>query len=119
MLFTVAPPLPFFFYFKEILQRIFSVSLSLFFFAPLLFFRHNPSFFIFYIRVFMSRNKVVYCVHDFAAGNADEISIKVGEKITVIEKDEEYEDGWWKVVRIIKLFFFLVLNFFFFLCVCG
>ncbi|KAG1457702.1 hypothetical protein G6F46_007109 [Rhizopus delemar] len=41
-------------------------------------------------------NKTVYSVHKFVAENVDEISFNVGEKIMILEKDEGYNDGWWK-----------------------
>lgn len=40
---------------------------------------------------------VVYGVHDFEAENPDELSFRAGERIVVIEKDDQYQDGWWKV----------------------
>lgn len=44
--------------------------------------------------------EVVYTVHKFVAENVDEISLDVGEKVVVFEKDEGYNDGWWKVLDI-------------------
>ncbi|KAI9256935.1 hypothetical protein BY458DRAFT_588894 [Sporodiniella umbellata] len=44
----------------------------------------------------MNRPETVYCVHKFTAGNADEIPMNVGEQVVIIEKDDEYKDGWWK-----------------------
>ena len=45
----------------------------------------------------MSATIVVYGVHDFDAENPDELSFKAGEKVVVLEKDEQYQDGWWQV----------------------
>ncbi|KAL6307047.1 hypothetical protein BKA93DRAFT_770292 [Sparassis latifolia] len=38
----------------------------------------------------------VYALHDFVPEHEDEIAFKVGERIEVIEKDDEFGDGWWK-----------------------
>lgn len=39
----------------------------------------------------------MYALHDFAAENPDELPFKAGETIIVVERDELYGDGWWKV----------------------
>lgn len=39
----------------------------------------------------------VYALFDFVPENPDEIRLKTGDRIEVLEKDEEYNDGWWKV----------------------
>lgn len=44
----------------------------------------------------MSGLEIVYTVHKFEAENIDEISINVGEKVIILEKDEGFNDGWWK-----------------------
>jgi hypothetical protein len=41
--------------------------------------------------------EVVYGAHEFEAENQDEISFRIGERILVIEKDDQYHDGWWQV----------------------
>lgn len=41
--------------------------------------------------------EVVYGAHEFEAENQDEISFKPGERILVLEKDDQYHDGWWQV----------------------
>ncbi|EMD40348.1 hypothetical protein CERSUDRAFT_110942 [Gelatoporia subvermispora B] len=38
----------------------------------------------------------VYALHDFKPENPDEVPLKVGEKIEVVEKDDLYGDGWWQ-----------------------
>ncbi|PFH47127.1 hypothetical protein AMATHDRAFT_50532 [Amanita thiersii Skay4041] len=38
----------------------------------------------------------VYALHDFFPENEDEISFRAGDRIEVIEKDEQYGDGWWQ-----------------------
>ncbi|TFY59977.1 hypothetical protein EVJ58_g5442 [Rhodofomes roseus] len=38
----------------------------------------------------------VYALHEFAPENPDEVPLKLGDKIEVIEKDDLYGDGWWK-----------------------
>ncbi|KAI7906384.1 uncharacterized protein BX663DRAFT_427304 [Cokeromyces recurvatus] len=44
----------------------------------------------------MSGIEVVYTIHKFEAENPDEISINVGEKVIVLERDEGFNDGWWQ-----------------------
>src|SRR6266702_3327558 len=39
----------------------------------------------------------VYARHDFVPEHDDEIPFRAGERIEVVEKDEQYEDGWWQV----------------------
>lgn len=39
----------------------------------------------------------VYALHDFLPENVDEISFKAGDRIEVIEKDDNFGDGWWQV----------------------
>ena len=39
----------------------------------------------------------VYALYDFIPELSDEVAFKAGERIEVIEKDELYGDGWWKV----------------------
>ncbi|KAI8094935.1 uncharacterized protein B0P05DRAFT_576982 [Gilbertella persicaria] len=39
---------------------------------------------------------VLYTIHKFVAENVDEISINVGEKVVILEKDEGYNDGWFQ-----------------------
>ena len=39
----------------------------------------------------------VYALHDFLPENEDEISFRAGEPIEIIEKDDQYGDGWWQV----------------------
>lgn len=43
-------------------------------------------------------SEVLYSAHKFSAENADEISLAIGEKIVILEKDEGFNDGWWKVI---------------------
>ncbi|CCM05538.1 uncharacterized protein FIBRA_07764 [Fibroporia radiculosa] len=38
----------------------------------------------------------VYVVHEFTPENPDEVALKVGERIEVVEKDDLYGDGWWQ-----------------------
>ncbi|KAK0524738.1 hypothetical protein OC842_005738 [Tilletia horrida] len=38
---------------------------------------------------------VLWALHDFEAEQPDEISFKAGEKIVVVEKDDEFSDGWY------------------------
>ncbi|EJT49524.1 phospholipid binding protein [Trichosporon asahii var. asahii CBS 2479] len=39
---------------------------------------------------------VVTAVHTFVAEHDDELEFQAGDKITVIEKDEAFGDGWWR-----------------------
>jgi hypothetical protein len=48
----------------------------------------------------------VIAIHKFDAENDDELPFDVGERLVVVEKDEVYGDGWWRVS----------LSFFFFAC---
>lgn len=47
----------------------------------------------------MATIDVVYALHDFGAENEDELSFKSGDKIEVVEKDDEFGDGWWQVSK--------------------
>ncbi|KAG2143625.1 hypothetical protein DEU56DRAFT_791632 [Suillus clintonianus] len=38
----------------------------------------------------------VYALHDFQPEHEDEVSFRAGEPIEVIEKDDQYSDGWWQ-----------------------
>jgi hypothetical protein len=40
---------------------------------------------------------VVYAIHNFEAENEDEIAFNYGEPITILEKDDQFMDGWWQV----------------------
>ncbi|KAJ3289237.1 polar growth protein [Borealophlyctis nickersoniae] len=40
---------------------------------------------------------LVYGKHNFVAEEEDEISFKAGEGVVVLEKDDLYSDGWWRV----------------------
>jgi len=39
----------------------------------------------------------VYALHNFAPEHEDEIAFEAGQPIEVIEKDDQYNDGWWQV----------------------
>lgn len=71
------------------------IYFSLFFF--------NFFFLLAFVPFILLMNKTVYSVHKFVAENVDEISFNVGEKIMILEKDEGYNDGWWKVQEIGRL----------------
>ncbi|KAI9475552.1 MAG: hypothetical protein EXX96DRAFT_609496 [Benjaminiella poitrasii] len=43
----------------------------------------------------MTSPDVVYAIHDFEAKNEDEVTLQYGEPIVILEKDDEYLDGWW------------------------
>jgi SH3 domain len=39
----------------------------------------------------------VYARHDFVPEHDDEVPFHAGDRIEVLEKDEQYADGWWSV----------------------
>lgn len=39
----------------------------------------------------------VYALHDFHPEHEDEIAFHAGQPIEVIERDDQYSDGWWQV----------------------
>lgn len=39
----------------------------------------------------------VYALFEFVPENPDEIYLKAGDRIEVLEKDDVYSDGWWQV----------------------
>lgn len=45
----------------------------------------------------MSDLETVYAIQNFEAENDDELTFHIGEPITVIQKDDGFNDGWWKV----------------------
>ncbi|KAL4256745.1 Polar growth protein [Pleurotus pulmonarius] len=38
----------------------------------------------------------VYALHDFQPEHEDEVPFRAGERIEVVEKDDQYGDGWWQ-----------------------
>lgn len=45
----------------------------------------------------MAALETVYAVHNFEAENDDELTFQIGEKVLIIQKDDGFGDGWWKV----------------------
>lgn len=45
----------------------------------------------------MTSLETVYAVHNFEAENNDELTFQIGEPIIIIQKDDGFNDGWWKV----------------------
>lgn len=43
-----------------------------------------------------SQQSRVFALHTFTAENDDELSFQHGEFLTVLERDEQFGDGWWK-----------------------
>lgn len=39
----------------------------------------------------------VTAVHTFAAEHGDELEFEAGDRIEVLEKDDAFGDGWWRV----------------------
>ncbi|KAL9544085.1 hypothetical protein MBANPS3_007800 [Mucor bainieri] len=39
---------------------------------------------------------IVYAIHSFEAENEDEMTFRYGEPIVILEKDDQYLDGWWQ-----------------------
>lgn len=54
----------------------------------------------------MTALETVYAVHNFEAENDDELSFQIGEKVFVIQKDDGFGDGWWKVSIAIGLLWY-------------
>jgi hypothetical protein len=46
----------------------------------------------------MAALETVYAVHNFEAENDDELSFQIGERVLIIQKDDGFGDGWWKVI---------------------
>jgi len=46
----------------------------------------------------------IYALHDFLPENDDEVGFRAGERIEVIEKDDQFEDGWWQVRHVFVSF---------------
>lgn len=44
----------------------------------------------------MTALETVYAVHNFEAENDDELTFQIGEPVIVIQKDDGFNDGWWK-----------------------
>ncbi|KAG1441543.1 hypothetical protein G6F56_011434 [Rhizopus delemar] len=44
----------------------------------------------------MTISEIVYAIHDFEAENEDELNFCTGEPIVIIQKDDGFDDGWWK-----------------------
>jgi hypothetical protein len=40
---------------------------------------------------------VVWALHAFEAENDDELAFEAGERIVVLERDDQYGDGWYQV----------------------
>jgi hypothetical protein len=47
---------------------------------------------------------VVKAIHTFTAEHGDELEFKAGENIEVLEKDEAFGDGWWRVSQTLLLY---------------
>jgi hypothetical protein len=39
----------------------------------------------------------VTAVHTFVAEHGDELEFEAGDRIEVLEKDDAFGDGWWRV----------------------
>jgi hypothetical protein len=40
---------------------------------------------------------IVRAVHNFIAEHGDELEFQAGDSIEIIEKDDAFGDGWWRV----------------------
>ncbi|KAI8988119.1 hypothetical protein BDF20DRAFT_832992 [Mycotypha africana] len=40
--------------------------------------------------------ETVYAIQNFEAENEDELTFQIGEPISILQKDDGYNDGWWK-----------------------
>lgn len=47
---------------------------------------------------FVMPEEYVVALHDFTPEHDDEIEFKAGDLIFVVEKDDQYQDGWWQVI---------------------
>jgi hypothetical protein len=45
----------------------------------------------------------VYALHDFLPENEDEVPFRAGERIEVIERDDQFGDGWYQVSPVPRL----------------
>ncbi|KAF9934966.1 polar growth protein [Linnemannia zychae] len=45
-------------------------------------------------------SETVWAIHNFEAEADDEISFNVDEPIIVLQKDEQYQDGWWEGINV-------------------
>ncbi|TNY19260.1 hypothetical protein DMC30DRAFT_400941 [Rhodotorula diobovata] len=43
------------------------------------------------------QSDVVWALHTFEAENDDELAFAAGERIIVLERDDQYGDGWFQV----------------------
>jgi len=39
----------------------------------------------------------VYALYDFLPEHEDEVDFLAGERIEVVERDDQFGDGWWQV----------------------
>ncbi|KAF8138820.1 hypothetical protein EV363DRAFT_1580521 [Boletus edulis] len=44
----------------------------------------------------------VFALHNFVPEHEDEIAFEAGQAIEVIEKDDQYNDGWWQVSTLVS-----------------
>jgi hypothetical protein len=49
---------------------------------------------------------IVTAIHTFVAEHSDELEFTAGERIEIIEKDDAFGDGWWKVRLVLWSFEF-------------
>ena len=47
--------------------------------------------------LYISMPLVVQAIHTFVAEHGDELEFTAGEDIEVLEKDDAFGDGWWRV----------------------
>lgn len=43
----------------------------------------------------------VKAIHTFVAEHGDELDFSAGEDIVILEKDEAFGDGWWRVSSVL------------------
>jgi len=46
----------------------------------------------------------VYALHDFLPEHEDEVTFLAGERIEVVERDDQYGDGWWQVCTSLTIY---------------
>lgn len=74
----------------DIISSSFSLPLSFFPSPP-------PSVHLQSIGSSMHSPDIVYAIHNFEAENEDEVTFRYGEPIVILEKDDQFLDGWWQV----------------------
>lgn len=46
----------------------------------------------------------VYALYDFLPEHEDEVDFLAGERIEVVERDDQFGDGWWQVCHTASIY---------------